>query len=286
VHIIRTVENTQGEYWYEITGELEGYVSAKDIQANEFLFDDITSEKIKAPTVLRSGKGYKIKGEVLSDENTIYTLRAQVYHINDQVLEPVLAVSEVVDGKSYNLGESYLDEQLKLSTLSPGRYRYELAAVVGNYYYLNQQLTAEWKTVSLWNSDFCVTEEQQKAVVVTFESFGAQLELDSRALIVGEAIGALPVIARSGYVFNGWYTRPTGGEKITESFVPTENTVAYPQWSSIQSLEDSMTNADEYWYVYVDGMSAIGCARVDGTVYYFANPDTIGHGGLVWSIAH
>lgn len=286
LRIVGTVENTQGEFWYQVSGEVDGYVPAEVVQVRQFLFDDVTVEKIKAPTVLQFGKGYDIKGEILSDENSIFTLRSQVYRMGGEEVQQVCAVSDVVDGKSYNLSRSHISDELDLKGLTPGSYRYELAAVVGNYYYDNGQLQAQWETVSLWNSDFRVTENKREAVVITFEDDGQQLSLNSRALVAGEVVGVLPTLSRSGYIFRGWYTRPEGGEKIGEDSVLTENLIVYPQWSSVQVLEDSLTSAGECWYLYVDGLSAMGCAQLDGTMYYFTNPDTIGHGGLVWTTAH
>jgi hypothetical protein len=200
--------------------------------------------------------------------------------------EQVCAVSDIVDGKSYNLNRSYIAEELELDELSSGSYRYELAAVVGNYYYENHQLNAQWETVSLWNSDFRVTPKKHTGVVVTFESLNSELSLNSRALIAGESIGKMPTAARSEYIFRGWFTQPYGGEQISEDFVPTENMIVYPQWSSTQALRDSLSSAEGCWYVYVDGLTTMGCAQLGGTMYYFTNPDTLGHGGLIWTTAH
>lgn len=286
LQVVSTVENTQGEYWYQLEGTVSGYIRAEQAKVRQFLFDDVTVEKVKAPTVLCSGKSYQIKGELLSTENTLYTVRSQVYRMEGSSMEQVCAASDIVDGKSYNLKGSLIAEELKLDELEPGSYRYELAAVVGNYYYEKGQLQTQWETVSVWNSDFRVTQEKCESVVVTFEGTDGRVSVDSRALVAGEAIGQLPDIQRSGYVFLGWFTRPEGGQRITEDFVPTENMIVYAQWSSPELLQDAWSNAGECWYYYADGISTMGCIELDGTMYYFTAPDAAGHGGLVWTTAH
>lgn len=284
LYVVSTVENTQGEFWYQVEGTASGYVRAHQAQVRQFLFDDVTVDKVKAPTVLLAGKSFQVKGELLSSENTLYSVRSQVYRMDGEAMEQVCVASDVVDGKSYNLKGSLIAEELELDELDTGSYRYELAAVVGNYYY-DGQLQTHWETVSLWNSDFRVTEEKEDATVVTFEGSDVRVSVDSRALVAGEAIGELPTLQRSGYVFLGWSTRPEGGERITKEFVPEENIILYAQWSSMQVLQDALSSAGQCWYFYADGISSIGCAQLDGTMYYFANPDAAGHGGLVWSTA-
>ena len=48
----------------------------------------------------------------------------------------------------------------------------------------------------------------------------------------GNAIGSLPEATRSGYTFDGWYTAPTGGTKISSSTVITKNETYYAQFTS------------------------------------------------------
>ena len=48
----------------------------------------------------------------------------------------------------------------------------------------------------------------------------------------GEAYGVLPAATRKGYTFSGWYSKKTGGSKITESTKAVSGTI-YARWSKV-----------------------------------------------------
>jgi len=43
-------------------------------------------------------------------------------------------------------------------------------------------------------------------------------------------LGTLPTPKRTGYTFEGWFTAPNGGERVTETTEPTGNTTYYAHW--------------------------------------------------------
>ena len=48
----------------------------------------------------------------------------------------------------------------------------------------------------------------------------------------GSPLGTLPAVSEEGYTFNGWYTAPTGGTKITTATTtPSANVTYYAQWN-------------------------------------------------------
>ena len=47
----------------------------------------------------------------------------------------------------------------------------------------------------------------------------------------GSEIGTIPIAARSGYTIKGWYTKKTGGTKISENTKPQKSTTYYAQWN-------------------------------------------------------
>jgi len=47
------------------------------------------------------------------------------------------------------------------------------------------------------------------------------------------SLGILPVPERDGYMFRGWYTKPVGGIKVTESTLITESVTYYAHWKKI-----------------------------------------------------
>jgi hypothetical protein len=137
--------------------------------------------------------------------------------------------------------------------------------------------------VSLWNSDFQISPTKQETRVLTFDPSGGQTDVNSKSFVSATPVGRLPKAQRGNDIFLGWFTRPEGGEPITENTVPEENMIVYAQWSNPKRLTDAFSNASQCWYFYSDGISSMGCVELDGTLYYFANPDAAGSSGLVWT---
>ena len=75
----------------------------------------------------------------------------------------------------------------------------------------------------------------RNTVEVAFDANGGSLQqgASSKTLAVGEPYGALPGAARIGsYYFVGWYTQPTGGERVYSSTIMTvsEDHTLYAHW--------------------------------------------------------
>ena len=51
------------------------------------------------------------------------------------------------------------------------------------------------------------------------------------SLAKGKAVGALPTPTRDGYAFKGWFTKKSGGTKITTKTKVTKNVTWYAQWT-------------------------------------------------------
>lgn len=49
---------------------------------------------------------------------------------------------------------------------------------------------------------------------------------------IGETITDIPIATRSGYIFLGWYTSPTGGSKIADPLKVTGNATYYAHWKN------------------------------------------------------
>lgn len=75
----------------------------------------------------------------------------------------------------------------------------------------------------------------------------------TRPVADGEAIGELPVVARDGYIFTGWFTAATGGTQITAETPVTSNMIVYAQW--VKSVGDITYELHDS---YGDGWN--GCA--------------------------
>lgn len=72
---------------------------------------------------------------------------------------------------------------------------------------------------------------------VTFNPNGGTIDESTRGVEAGEVIGKLPVPARTGYQFDGWFTESTGGTQITENEIITDDITYYAHWSEIQAAE-------------------------------------------------
>ncbi|MCD7741234.1 MAG: InlB B-repeat-containing protein [Ruminococcus sp.] len=71
---------------------------------------------------------------------------------------------------------------------------------------VNHTLTAKW-------------EEWPTSVTLTFDANGGNITTTSKTYYSGKIIGALPVVRMPGYTFKGWYTKKTGGTRVSYSTV-------------------------------------------------------------------
>ena len=53
----------------------------------------------------------------------------------------------------------------------------------------------------------------------------------TRTVTENTAIGELPIPARSGWTFNGWFTAASGGTQISAATVVTANATYYAHWT-------------------------------------------------------
>ena len=70
-------------------------------------------------------------------------------------------------------------------------------------------------------------------MTATFDANGGTVEPATIGRKRGKAIGELPVASRDGYVFAGWYTRASGGTRITPATALAADVTYYAHWSSI-----------------------------------------------------
>lgn len=70
------------------------------------------------------------------------------------------------------------------------------------------------------------------AVTVSFNANGGSVGTASGSVEYGGKYGSLPTPTRSGYTFSGWYTKASGGEKVTADTKVTDSAkhTLYAQW--------------------------------------------------------
>ena len=89
--------------------------------------------------------------------------------------------------------------------------------------------------------------------LLTFDANGGTPSTQTQRVDENGRVGTLPAATRDGYAFDGWYTSATGGERITESTVPTEDTTYYAHWTAntyiviFDPQGGSISDATEYW---------------------------------------
>lgn len=269
--------NTEGEYWYQVEECEQGYLPADATQVLSMCYDDITLSNVGAPTVLRIGRTFDVKGKIHSQFNEITSVRAQVYFYGEDNKTHVMSASTVVAGNSYSLSGTKLSNQLAFRLLEEGDYRYELAAVVGNNYYADGCLQTEWKTVKLWTSDFQVTQSTNSSCKVTFDATGGTTTLNAMDMPMGDSLVNLPQATKEGYVFEGWYT--ADGVKVVNGFEVDGNTTLYARWTSATNMNGWYTRNGN-WYYYENGLVQTGFVKIDGIMYHL-NEEGYADTGLI-----
>ena len=257
--------NPEGEYWYQVEDRDLVYVAADSTQVLSMCYDDVTATGVGAPTVLLVGRTFDVKGKVKSRYNEITSVRAQVFVYGENGKSHVMSSSAVINGSSYSLSGTRLSNQLSFRLLEMGSYRYELAAVVGNYYFADGCLQTEWKTVKLWTSDFQVAEQTGDNCRITFDANGGNTNLNAMDVEIGDTLATLPEATRDGYVFAGWYT--AAGQQVTEEYVVNGKTTLYAHWTSAADINGWYLE-DGVWYYYENGAALSGFLEIDGIRYH------------------
>ena len=84
--------------------------------------------------------------------------------------------------------------------------------------------------------------------LVTFDPNGGKVSKESTAVTIGKPYGTLPTPTRTGYSFDGWYTKETGGTKVTETTTVGKDppTKLYAHWIANKYLVVFDANRGEF----------------------------------------
>ena len=69
--------------------------------------------------------------------------------------------------------------------------------------------------------------------IIKFDPTGGETDVSYKKVYTGNTIGELPTALRIDYTFDGWYSLPTGGDKLTEDTVPTGDATYYAHWTYV-----------------------------------------------------
>lgn len=107
----------------------------------------------------------------------------------------------------------------------------------------------------------CIAKE---AVYCNFDANGGSVETNKKPVIPDDKYWTLPTPTRQGYTFDGWYTTKTGGTKVTEDTVVSQDSsyTLYAHWTTntIGDVNgDGEVRVDDATYIqkYIAGISGV-----------------------------
>lgn len=94
------------------------------------------------------------------------------------------------------------------------------------------------KTYSNQAKATCTVTPASVTYPVTFNPNGGTVGTKSKNVTIGSTYGTLPTPTRTGYSFDGWYTKETDGTKVTETTTVGANppTTLYAHWTAKKCL--------------------------------------------------
>ena len=105
-----------------------------------------------------------------------------------------------------------------------------------------EKITAESK-VSITKNQTLYAQWSAKKYTVTFNANSGSVKTKSKSVTYASTYGTLPSPTRSKYEFKGWYTKKSGGTKITkDSKVSlTKNQTLYARWSKVSASKGKVS---------------------------------------------
>ena len=116
-------------------------------------------------------------------------------------------------------------------------------------------------------------QEPAETVVVTFDSNGGESTPAPRTVVRGQELGELPVVTRAGCELTGWFTAASGGNRVTEDTVISEDVTFFAQWRQTTELVGvQLWENGPYW-----AECNVGASKPEEYGYYFWWGDTVGY---------
>lgn len=129
---IGLILNTEDNLWYKVKAKngKEGYIFAGNVSFVSAITSDITGPGISVPSNHTHGKTYVLTGSVNSSYNELTNVSAYIYSGSNRITGGTASVN----GKSYSLGRSAIDNQTEFNKLAVGQYTYKVTASYKSYY--------------------------------------------------------------------------------------------------------------------------------------------------------
>jgi len=137
-------------------------------------------------------------------------------------------------------------------------------------------------TLPLLNDDYVVNAAAKK-VKVTFKANGgkftakkyAKKKAYSKKIKKDKKIGKLPKVKRTDYKFKGWYTKKSGGKKVTKSTKIKKKTTLYARWEKKEQVVTVTLNPDT-------GKCDTAQIKVTVGKYYGKLPEATKQAIIIW----
>jgi len=153
-------KNTYGNYWYETKYNGKTcYVYSKNVEFSSPDYGTVTISSVTAPSSIKTGESFSIKGLISSAKLPLAAVRARVYNgTSTSGTVALTSTDSTISGSNYQLYKSDVDTGLKFGSLSAGSYTYEVVASVKNYHANGNTLNyIDTKTFDLRKSTFTVS---------------------------------------------------------------------------------------------------------------------------------
>ena len=101
-------------------------------------------------------------------------------------------------------------------------------------------------TATIKVKDITGTLTDECTITVEEKKFEVIINGQTKIYKSGDRLGTLPTLTKDGYIFEGWYTKKTGGQKVTANTIVTDNMTLYPHWElTYVAPRDSRYNSYE-----------------------------------------
>lgn len=134
-----------------------------------------------------------------------------------------------VQGSKVSSQKIYANDKLKKPS-NPKRSGYVFAG-----WYKDSKYKSAWNFNSKVTKNTTLYAKWAKKCTVKFDANKGSVKTKSKSVGYKEMYGTMPQAVRRGYSFSGWYTKKSGGKKITEKskVTTTKTTTLYARWKKV-----------------------------------------------------
>ncbi len=100
----------------------------------------------------------------------------------------------------------------------------------GNKVSANTVMIADKTVYAHWEEIVAPPTPTVTQYTLTLDPNGGTVSPTTKTLNNGDKYGSLPTPTRDGYKFKGWYTKASGGSRVSDSTIISKNTKIYAQW--------------------------------------------------------